>query len=160
MLLTYHLHSLTVHVSLITAIIPRIHGFLATLQTGRIVACVEPPDSKPSPADRFRSYLGKLKIDSAHTHSTDHSESTSGSNDVPLKLVPNHDVHLHTRIYSSHSGGSNASLTTRSSEAQSQVSEHRDARAMNMSTSKQLSINQRRDFTVNVEYLKEQTNSG
>lgn len=152
-LITYQAHSITVHLSLITATIPRIHGFLVTLQTGRTAARIEVPGFRPI-AGRVRSYLDKARIDSTLARSTVHGDYT-GTDGHSMRLVPDYEVQLSTRIYSSHSGASETNLTTGSSEGRSQLSEHRVERTRNMSSLKHNSISQRREITVDVEYLNE-----
>jgi hypothetical protein len=89
---------------------------------------------------------------SALARTTDPSEATTGTNEHSLRLVPDNDVQLRTRIYSSYSRASETNVTTASSIARSQISEPIEERAKSAEGSNQHSINQRREFTINVEY--------
>jgi hypothetical protein len=95
-------------------------------------------------------------MSSALARSTEASDTTTGTNEHSLRLVPENGVQLSTRIYSSYSGASETNVTTVSSTARSQISEHDDERAQPTEVSNQHSINQRREITVNVEYRNEE----
>jgi hypothetical protein len=149
------LADVTVHLSLITATIPRIHSFLIALQTGRTAARIEAPDGV---AQRFgfRAYF-KEKTQNSSTISRSDNTNTQRSVETDpqsLRLVPEHERgQFSTRIYSSHSGGSNTNVSAVSSELQAQSLEMHDLESRKAPhTPKQSTINTRHEITVNVEY--------
>ncbi|KAF2428691.1 hypothetical protein EJ08DRAFT_735634 [Tothia fuscella] len=143
----------TVHLSLITATIPRIHNFLIALQTGRADARVQVPDLLPR-LNAVRSYFtDKTRHDSAQTR-TGNTTSTTEADPQSLRLVPNHEIsQMSTRIYSSHSGSSNTNVSMGSTEMHMPACELQDLERKKSPLGVRTSaICQRIEFTANVEY--------
>jgi hypothetical protein len=88
-----NLYSITMHLSLIATNIPRVHSFLATLQSGQIVVRIGERDHENSWTQSVRQQYSRI-IGSRSSAPNDERRNS------PLTLVPPSNAVLETRIYS------------------------------------------------------------